>query len=85
MDFKIWGKKPKTPNQMTEGDHNRAPHQQEDRPAANEALHEVRNNIAQSRREHGSYRSWLYRTKAWNVSFEDWKAARHVFLEVSPS
>ncbi|MFK7943307.1 MAG: hypothetical protein AB8B85_10405 [Paracoccaceae bacterium] len=37
--------------------------------------------VRTDRRLHGTYRSWLYRTQAWSISFEEWKHRRIELVE----
>lgn len=34
------------------------------------------------RQLHGAYRAWLYRTQAWHISFDEWKADRDTKVEL---
>ena len=38
--------------------------------------------MADRRQLHGAYRAWLYRTQAWHISFEEWKADRDATVEL---
>ena len=80
MGFTNWGK---TAEQAADDERRHAEEMRAIQRAGDEAVRNIRAEMVENRRRHGEYRNWLYHTKAWNVSFDDWLAGRYVVVSVS--